>query len=198
MRDVLCRVAFLLLQLLLLADFAGSITIRLEIHQQTQSKRVLWVADSAEAGTRWFWISLILTLGPAFVLDQQMCFNRDWQCLTNTHKHTHTHTHTHVHRLRHALSSNTPPLAEGRLAHLWLLTPGASHLLSATISFCFQSPGLSPLFSHLAAQLYQLLCEVLIGKRDLCSEEDSEVQDSSEGRPRGKRFPKEPWTTSEW
>lgn len=111
---------------------------------------------------------------------------------------SHTHTHTHVHRLRHALSSNTPPLAEGRLAHLWLLTPGASHLLSATISFTFQSSGFSPLFSHLVAKLFQFLCQVFIRKRDLCSEEDSEVQDSSGGRLRGKQFPKEPWTPSEW
>ncbi len=63
--------------------------------------------------------------------------------------------HTHMHRLRHALSSNTPALAEGRLAHLWLLTPGASHLLSATIH-SLSNPLASFLFPY---QLYTFLFE---------------------------------------
>lgn len=69
--------------------------------------------------------------------------------LIETDRAAHTNTHMHIDELRHALSSNTPPEAEGRLAHLWLLTPGANHLYhSRRFSLPFYSPGGLP---HLVA-----------------------------------------------
>lgn len=100
----------------------------------------------------------IPALSPVFLLDLQMCFNRDWQ--------RHTRTHTHAHRLRHALSSNTPPLAEGRLAHLWLLTPGASHLLLASFHLSVQSSGFSVPIPHRVVSFCFKVSFLFKGKKD--------------------------------
>lgn len=70
--------------------------------------------------------------------------------------HIHACSCTHTWRLRHALSFNTPPLTEGRFAHLWLLTPGASHLLSASICLSVSIIWLCLFFPHLGFELYSI------------------------------------------
>lgn len=86
--------------------------------------------SSYEGATRW-------TISILVLVDLQVSCNKDWQCLTSTH--TQKHTYAHIHSLRHALSSNTLPVAEGRLAHLWLLTPGVNHLITTAIALSFYS-----------------------------------------------------------
>lgn len=147
-------------------------------------------AFGADAVTRW------LCGFSVFILDVQMCINSDWQCYTDTN--------THVHRLRHALSPNSPPLTEGCVAHLWLLTPGASHLLSATVPLSVQSSVSSsrcrsyPAGHHLGYKgLFGLRKEAVYFFPPLRRGFRSQGLESRQEERRGW-FPKEPERPSTW